>query len=77
LIAWRWCIFLGGAGILVGLGGANVVDVVESDRRREVRVRLRIGRIVARDILLCICCCWGIEGICMIDQRSVIEWGII
>lgn len=38
---------------MVGLGGANEVGVVESDRRREVRVRLRIGRIVARDILLC------------------------
>jgi hypothetical protein len=39
---------------LVGLGGANDVVVVERDRRREVRVRLRIGRIVARDILCCV-----------------------
>lgn len=46
---------------MVGLGGANEVDVVDSDRKREVRVRLRIGRIVARDILLCY--------ICVVDER--------
>jgi len=58
---WRWCIFLGGAGILVGLGDANRVVVVDKDRREE-RVRLRIGRIVARDIL-CVMCGFLIEGI--------------
>jgi hypothetical protein len=59
---------LGGAGILVGLGGANEVDVVESDRRREVRVRLRIGRIVARDILFDYMRVLEDEYICIMDR---------
>ena len=50
----------------MGLGGANEVDEVERDRRREVRVRLRIGRMVARDILLCYVRLL-IDGIYMVD----------